>query len=57
MEQLVQQVEQNLLGLPAVPTVTSIGGVWRHGATLPERAAGELRRDEPAIAGHTNLVA
>jgi LacI family transcriptional regulator len=50
VELLVQQLDQNQLGLPAVPTVTSIGGVWRHGATLPERAAPALRKIESAAA-------
>jgi len=35
IEMLVSQLDQNSFGLPAVPTVTSIGGVWRDGASLP----------------------
>jgi LacI family transcriptional regulator len=59
VELLVQQLDQNLLGLPPVPTVTSIGGVWRHGATLPERAAAALRKPESVERGvlRDNLVA
>ncbi|HWA24467.1 MAG TPA: LacI family DNA-binding transcriptional regulator [Lacunisphaera sp.] len=37
VEMLVSQLEQNVTGLPAVPTVTSIGGVWQDGASLPPR--------------------
>jgi LacI family transcriptional regulator len=59
VELLVQQLDQNLLGLPAVPTVTSIGGVWRHGATLPERTAAAPSKPESAERGalRDNLVA
>lgn len=37
VEMLVNQLEQNCLGLPTVPTFTSIGGTWRDGASLPTR--------------------
>lgn len=39
VEMLINQVEQNARGLPAVPITTSIGGLWRDGASLPETPA------------------
>lgn len=58
VEMLVQQIEQNVPGLPAVPTVTSIGGVWRHGATLPERMPAAARKPANAHGAlRDNLVA
>lgn len=37
VEMLVSQLEQNVTGLPAVPTLTSINGVWHDGASFPAR--------------------
>jgi LacI family transcriptional regulator len=56
VEMLVNQLEQNVFGIPDVATVTSIGGVWREGASLPPKslpvedglgraAAGTLQRN------------
>jgi len=58
VETLVHQLEQNVLGIPATPTVTSVGGLWRAGASLPSKTPavlGELETPEPAI--NANLVA
>lgn len=41
VEMLAAQLQQNAFGPPAVATVTSVGGVWRPGPTLPERPAPE----------------
>lgn len=35
VEMLAGQLQQNTLGLPAMPTVTSVGGHWCDGASLP----------------------
>jgi hypothetical protein len=59
VELLVHQLERNVLGLPAVPTVTSIGGVWRDGASLPTRTGSTIDA-MPSVSPSTlnrNLVA
>lgn len=55
VEMLAGQLQQNLLGLPAVATVTTVGGSWCDGATLP----GATPRVVPAAAlfRQSNLVA
>jgi DNA-binding LacI/PurR family transcriptional regulator len=35
VEMIAARLQQNLLGLPSVATVTSVGGQWRAGPTLP----------------------
>lgn len=54
---LVNQLEQNVCGLPAFPTVTTIGGVWHDGATLSARmrSSDELELAGPSVS--RNLVA
>jgi len=37
VEMLASQLQQNLFGLPAVATVTSVGGSWQNGESLPAR--------------------
>jgi LacI family transcriptional regulator len=37
VEVLVGQLQQHVLGLPALPTVTMVEGTWCEGASLPER--------------------
>lgn len=58
VEMLVNQFEKNVFGLPSVRTVTSIGGLWRSGASLPSKTlfVGELEAAEPS-AVNCNLVA
>jgi LacI family transcriptional regulator len=59
VETLVNQLEKNVFGVPEVATVTSIGGVWREGASLPRTllpAVEELDRAAPSSL-QRNLVA
>lgn len=44
VEQLVNQLEQNVRGIPALATTTLIGGSWQDGASLPAQPA---NRAEP----------
>jgi LacI family transcriptional regulator len=57
VEMLAGQLEQNNFGLPAVPTVTSVGGEWRDGASLPARAPAPSALDLPVAVLTDNLVA
>jgi LacI family transcriptional regulator len=59
VELVVNQLERNALGLPDVPTVTSIGGVWRDGASMPTQLLPGVEALEPAVpvALPRNLVA
>jgi LacI family transcriptional regulator len=50
VEQLATQVEQNVSGLPDVPTITAVTGTWVAGGTLPTER--ELERVPAAGAGH-----
>jgi LacI family transcriptional regulator len=43
---LSSQLQQNMLGLPLLPTVTAVGGTWCPGASLPN--ATDARRGAPA---------
>ncbi|HEX2860916.1 MAG TPA: LacI family DNA-binding transcriptional regulator [Lacunisphaera sp.] len=55
---LVNQLEQNILGIPDIATTTSVGGVWREGASLPVRMLTVMDEAETggAVIKH-NLVA
>lgn len=58
VEMLAAQLQQNSLGRPAVATVTSVGGAWCDGASLPTRHP--PLATEPVTrqgAHHDNLVA
>lgn len=57
VEQLAAQLERNLFGLPPVPTVTSVGGKWCSGASLPARTPVTPAEDLPERALTANLVA
>ena len=46
VETLITQLQQNAFGLPATATITSVGGTWRAGATLPGRPAAVPERTE-----------
>ncbi|AOS43935.1 trehalose repressor [Lacunisphaera limnophila] len=39
VEMLAGQLQQNALGVPAIATVTSVGGTWCEGASLPTPAS------------------
>lgn len=55
VEMLAGQLQQNLCGLPTVPTVTSLGGAWCDGSTLPAKRPAA---DSPALSpDRRNLVA
>jgi LacI family transcriptional regulator len=55
VELIAGQLEQNSFGLPAIPAVTSVGGEWRDGASLPLRRAAAEPEDLPVFTD--NLVA
>jgi LacI family transcriptional regulator len=55
VEMLAGQLQQNALGLPGVATVTTVGGSWCEGETLPERSADA--GPETALFPQANLVA
>jgi len=57
VEQLSAQLEQNQYGLPAVPTLTTVGGRWCDGDSLPVRSAIASTLDLPTAELATNLVA
>jgi LacI family transcriptional regulator len=57
VEMLAAQLEQNSFGLPAVPAVTSVGGDWCEGASLPVRTPRVDPLDLPAPVLTDNLVA
>lgn len=61
VEMLAGQLQQNALGLPAVTTVTSVGGAWCDGASLPANQRGladaPASPSAPVITRARNLVA
>lgn len=60
LEMLAGQLQQNSLGLPAVATVTAVGGTWCHGRTLPAKAPASAESRSllsHVFAGRSNLVA
>ncbi len=61
VEMLAAQLQQNALGRPAVATVTSVGGAWCDGASLPTRhlatSQEQAAHPGPFLARHDNLVA
>ena len=58
VEMLATQLAQNQFGLPAIPTVTCVGGTWCDGASLPVRRLpdDEMERSTPVTLPR-NLVA
>jgi hypothetical protein len=59
VETLVNQLERNVFGVPEVATVTSIGGVWREGASLPKTLLPAVEELDPVAPSslQRNLVA
>src|SRR5204862_3514227 len=59
VEMLASQLQQNLFGLPAVATVTSVGGSWHNGESLPARMLTATEEMKPVLpaALKANLVA
>lgn len=55
VEMLASQLQQNALGLPAIATVTTVGGSWCDGETLPGGIA--VAVPEAALFRPANLVA
>jgi LacI family transcriptional regulator len=51
VEMLATQLRQNDFGVPSVATVTSVGGTWRDGYTLPVRRPAVVEHGA-AAAGH-----
>lgn len=45
-----QQIQQNVRGVPEIPTITMVEGTWQDGASLPLRMSAELG-GEPASTG------
>ena len=56
VEMLAAQLQQNLLGRPAVATVTSVGGIWCDGTTLPTHRPALEPASRP-LTRHDTLVA
>jgi len=59
VEMLAAQLQQNIYGVPAMPTVTSVSGVWVEGASLPTMTMAAVGGMQTATAGleKTDLVA
>ncbi len=54
VELLASQLQQNIFGIPAVPTITSVCGMWVGGASLPLATMPAVREMELAAAGRIN---